>query len=261
VTSTPLFNPLAGSGAVARCRGGRNAGSGTAFFRRLHEHRDPVAMGMAWLCGALIFLATQALVLDAPEAPAPAVELSLVELPDTPPPPEQARPEPPPPPPPPMAKPLPVPRPSEPLPPPVPMPAVETVPPPAVPQQTPVVSLPRPVPQAPPEEPVAAPEQPRSNPAAEGAYQSRARAQVEKNRHYPDEAQQLGMTGAAVIVYAIGRDGRLVRAGIERSSGYPMLDQAALRAVRQTRFDPFPADAWVNLKEQIFRTRIVFDLE
>lgn len=71
----------------------------------------------------------------------------------------------------------------------------------------------------------------------------------------------MGMTGSVVIVYVIGRDGRLVRAEIEKSSGHSLLDQAALQAVRRARFGPMPEDAWVALMEQVFRTRIVFNLE
>ncbi|HWR78322.1 MAG TPA: energy transducer TonB [Thiobacillus sp.] len=105
------------------------------------------------------------------------------------------------------------------------------------------------------------PQTPRSNPAAEGGYQARARALIERNKSYPEEAMQMGMTGSVVVAYVIDRDGRLVRAEIERPSGYSLLDHAALRAVRRTRFEPIPEDAWVALKEQIFRTRIDFNLE
>ncbi len=71
----------------------------------------------------------------------------------------------------------------------------------------------------------------------------------------------MNMAGSVVVAYVIGRDGQLVRATIERSSGYSLLDQAALRAVRKARFDPIPEDAWVNVKEQLFRTRIDFKMD
>ena len=116
-------------------------------------------------------------------------------------------------------------------------------------------------PVATPPVPVTMPQTPRSNPAAEGGYQARARALIERNKNYPEEALQMSMTGSVVIAYVIDRDGRLVRAEIDRSSGHSLLDQAALRAVRRARFEPMPADAWIALTEQVFRTRIDFNLE
>jgi protein TonB len=133
-----------------------------------------------------------------------------------------------------------------------------------MPAPAPVVEVPPPAPKPvvqPPPQPAPVVQAPRSNPVAEGAYQAKARSVIERNKHYPDDALQMGMTGNVVIVYVIDRDGRLVRAEIERSSGHSLLDQAALRAVRRSRFEAMPEDAWVGLKEQIFRTRIDFNLE
>jgi TonB family protein len=112
-----------------------------------------------------------------------------------------------------------------------------------------------------PVEPPAPPPQPLSNPAAESGYQARARAEIDKQKRYPDEAQQLGMTGAAVVSYTIARDGRLLRAEVAQSSGFKLLDQAALQAVQRTRFEAMPADVWAGAREQSFRTRIAFTLD
>lgn len=130
---------------------------------------------------------------------------------------------------------------------------------PMVQPQTPVVTPP--VPMATPPVPVTMPQTPRSNPAAEGGYQARARALIDRNKNYPEDALQMSMTGSVVVAYVIDRGGRLIRAEVDRSSGHSLLDQAALRAVRRTRFEPIPEDAWVALKEQVFRTRIEFNLE
>jgi protein TonB len=231
----------------------------------LYGQREPVALIASCLIVASMAYAMNTISMERPVAKSNPVMVSLVELPETPPPPPpkpesrpiqprpmQARPQPPAPTPPPpqieTAQPLPTPV-AEISPPPPPTPVVEI-------SRTPTM----PVVQPPPA-PVAAPPAPRSNPATEGDYQARARALIERNKRYPEEALQMGMTGSVVIVYVIGRDGRLVRAEIERSSGHSLLDQAALQAVRRARFGPMPEDAWVALMEQVFRTRIVFNLE
>lgn len=232
----------------------------------LYERRESVALIVSALIVSSMVYAMNTISMERPAAKSSPVMVSLVELPETPPPP------PPPPP-------KPETRPEQPSPmqarpqPPVPMPPIpqiETAPPSPVPVPVPVVETPPPMPtpmvqpQAPVATPpvsVAMPQAPRSNPAAEGGYQARARALIERNKSYPEEALQMSMTGSVVVAYVIDREGRLVRAEIDRSSGHSLLDQAALRAVRRTRFEPIPEDAWVALKEQVFRTRIDFNLE
>ena len=131
---------------------------------------------------------------------------------------------------------------------------------PAVPVQT----QPPPKQMEPPktvEPPAPQPQPARSNPAAESGYQARARAEIDKQKRYPEEAQQLGMSGVVVVSYSIARDGHLLHAEIAQSSGFKLLDQAALQAVQHTRFEAMPADAWISTKEQSFRTRIAFTLD
>lgn len=127
---------------------------------------------------------------------------------------------------------------------------------PAQPQQLPAPVVPQKT-EAPPVPPQAL----RSNPAAESGYQARARSEIDKQKRYPEEAQQLGMTGTVLVSYTIARDGRLLHAEIAQSSGFRLLDQAALQAVQRTRFEAMPSDAWIDIKEQSFRTRIAFTLE
>ncbi|RKX68702.1 hypothetical protein DRP53_10180 [candidate division WOR-3 bacterium] len=55
---------------------------------------------------------------------------------------------------------------------------------------------------------------------------------------YPEVARQLGMEGLCVVEVIIGTDGRVRAAKIARSSGYEILDQAALEAVYGYRFSP-----------------------
>lgn len=58
------------------------------------------------------------------------------------------------------------------------------------------------------------------------------------NLNYPDEARQRGLAGRLVISVAIRRDGSVERADVIRSSGVPLLDDAALRIARLA--EPYP---------------------
>ena len=60
---------------------------------------------------------------------------------------------------------------------------------------------------------------------------------------YPPDARQAGLTGAPEVSFSIGADGELVAGSltVRKSSGYPQLDEAALRAVRAAApFSPPP---------------------
>jgi protein TonB len=54
--------------------------------------------------------------------------------------------------------------------------------------------------------------------------------------------QNQGVTGQTIVKFTIQRDGRLTDSTVERGSGYPTLDFAALRAVLATaQLPPLPA--------------------
>ncbi|MDR6095375.1 energy transducer TonB [Stenotrophomonas sp. SORGH_AS_0321] len=65
------------------------------------------------------------------------------------------------------------------------------------------------------------------------------RAERVGNLNYPDEARQRRLGGQVVITVGVRRDGSVESARILRSSGTPLLDEAALRVVRLAQ--PFPA--------------------
>lgn len=70
------------------------------------------------------------------------------------------------------------------------------------------------------------------------------RARVEKvgNQHYPDEARGK-IYGALRMTVAIRKDGTVLEATIEESSGSPVLDRAARRIVKlASPYPPFPPD-------------------
>ena len=235
----------------------------------MYAHREALALTGTVIMAALIGLGGQFLVLNHDEMQDPLTTVELLDLPPV------VEPAPQTPPPPPPAAP-PVPKSAPPIQaPPVklastPLRATENTvsmadrppetPRPAEAVATPVAPAPAAV-EAPPAKPVVEPiATPRSNPAAEGTYRSAARAGIEKQKRYPEEAQQMNMSGAVTLVYVVSREGRLVRVEVEKSSGYAMLDRAAMDAVRRARFEPMPADAWVGTKEQTFRTVIDFSL-
>jgi protein TonB len=61
--------------------------------------------------------------------------------------------------------------------------------------------------------------------------------------NYPTAAQRAGVQASPVLEVAIQADGRLAKAEIMTSSGYPELDAAALAILKlASPFDPFPPD-------------------
>ncbi|MBZ0221091.1 MAG: TonB family protein [Candidatus Methylomirabilis sp.] len=77
---------------------------------------------------------------------------------------------------------------------------------------------------------------------------------------YPALAARNGWQGSLFINFTINRDGTVSGVRMERSSGYPMLDDAAITAIRLAApFPPFPANFTVedlNIKGQ-FQYHIV----
>ncbi|MDP9046252.1 MAG: TonB family protein, partial [Pseudomonadota bacterium] len=76
---------------------------------------------------------------------------------------------------------------------------------------------------------------------------------------YPSLSRRLGETGRVLVRVDIDAEGRTREVALLRSSGYPRLDEAALRAVRKARFRPHveggePIAAWTTVP-------IVFALE
>ncbi|MEJ8676450.1 energy transducer TonB [Chromobacterium amazonense] len=75
-------------------------------------------------------------------------------------------------------------------------------------------------------------------------YQADWRLKVERigNLNYPDEARRLGLHGAVTLEVTIAADGSLHGMRVSRSSGTPVLDQAAQRIVElASPFAPFPS--------------------
>lgn len=63
------------------------------------------------------------------------------------------------------------------------------------------------------------------------------------NRNYPAEARRLKLYGELRVLVALRADGSVLQTRVLKSSGYPVLDSAALRIVRMSApFDAFPPE-------------------
>ncbi|MBI5640924.1 MAG: energy transducer TonB [Nitrospirae bacterium] len=74
-------------------------------------------------------------------------------------------------------------------------------------------------------------------------YNSKLRSRIESIWIYPIEAQMNGIYGDLKIRFTIKKDGRLGSIELIRTSGYKMLDDAAMKALRQGEpYWPLPDD-------------------
>jgi periplasmic protein TonB len=147
---------------------------------------------------------------------------------------------------------------SEPIPEPTPQP--EMTPPPPEPEQTP---LPDVAPDSSPA-PSVAPTTPRPHPhvthssnsntrpaasaapqtaaahpgAATGPIGTAVRYRSNPRPEYPAAARHLGQEGVVLLGVEVEPDGRPGAVSVKRSSGFPLLDEAAVRAVKQWTFEP-----------------------
>ena len=221
----------------------------------IFDNREWVARASALLCGAaFVLFASQLAIRHELPTTKPPIRITLAEIPVP-------------------IKPPPV---IEPPPPPAPMPHVPQQKPlsTAVPPSTPVAATtPAPAAAAPaavslPDLPVspaakAIPEPievPRSNSGAEGRFAQDVRAKIEQKKIFPETARELGMSGAVEVAYVLDRTGKLLKAEVAVSSGFPLLDQAAVRAVRAAVYGAFPHDAWIGELQKEFRTKLVFSI-
>jgi protein TonB len=70
---------------------------------------------------------------------------------------------------------------------------------------------------------------------------------------YPAASRRNEETGTVQLRFLIGIDGKVIDSKVESSSGYPRLDQAAIRALSQCQFkagtlDGKPEQSWASLK-------------
>ena len=165
----------------------------------------------------------------------------------------------------PKATPKPMPKPvAKPLPRPVTQPVEAPRPATTAPSPLPAApSLPSPV-NAPPVQnanPVKSDPGPREDRAGEGQYAGRVAGEIEKHKVYPASAKELDMTGDVVLAYTISRQGSVMEASVLKSSGFKLLDETALKALRASRFDAMTAGLWPGAPSKTFTTTVHFALD
>lgn len=128
---------------------------------------------------------------------------------------------------------------SEPPPPPVELPKPPALPP------LPPIQAPKPPVQPPPQPPTQAAPAPTPaaippNPTAQRIIEAAKAAlrQMESQSFYPEDAIAQGLEGEVLVRLTLDESGNAVSARLERSSGYAVLDVAAVRAARSVRSLP-----------------------
>ena len=86
------------------------------------------------------------------------------------------------------------------------------------------------------------PAAPVQNSSGVGPYARALHGEIEANVEVPAAIEQLGLSGTAVVTFMITPQGALVNARVARSSGNPLIDQAALAAVRRTSYHAFTSN-------------------
>jgi protein TonB len=72
-------------------------------------------------------------------------------------------------------------------------------------------------------------------------YLARLKARIQAEWDYPEAARRVGIGGELQLLFTLNKAGTLTTIQLLASSGYPVLDNEALRAVKSAApFDPFP---------------------
>ena len=71
-----------------------------------------------------------------------------------------------------------------------------------------------------------------------GTFIGKVRQRVAEAKYYPGIARRRGMEGQPVVSFTLSKRGGLLKADLAKTSGYRLLDQAALEAVQQAA--PYP---------------------
>ncbi len=95
--------------------------------------------------------------------------------------------------------------------------------------------------------------------ASIGASGGAGGAMGNKPPRYPKAARKLGYEGIVTLLVFVDAAGQAQDVAVQASSGYAMLDEAAVKAIRQWRFEP--ARRFGMAVEGSVLVPIVFDLE
>ncbi|MDD2915577.1 MAG: TonB family protein [Gallionella sp.] len=95
---------------------------------------------------------------------------------------------------------------------------------------------------------------------AEAIYIGKVRAYLQTIKRYPTgrEASLQRPSGIVVVWFMVRRNGEILDAGIETSSGSMLLDNAALATVRRGVYPVFPFETWPGKAQQHFTVALDF---
>ncbi|MGP0566636.1 MULTISPECIES: TonB family protein [unclassified Nitrospina] len=75
-----------------------------------------------------------------------------------------------------------------------------------------------------------------------GLFARGVQQRIAGHQVYPDTARQRGVEGRTVVAFELARDGNLVQVSVAQSSGFDVLDQAAMKAIRDgSPYEAIPA--------------------
>ena len=86
-----------------------------------------------------------------------------------------------------------------------------------------------------------------------GLFTGKVWQQIANAKYYPRLARRRGMEGQPIIAFTLGKQGQLTKVDLVQTSGYQLLDQAALKAVHQAA--PYP-EIPVELRTDIFQFKL-----
>lgn len=89
--------------------------------------------------------------------------------------------------------------------------------------------------------------------ALRGLFTGKVRQRIANAKYYPRTARRRGMEGRPVIAFTLDKGGQLTKITLAQTSGYRLLDQAALEAVQ--RAAPYP-EIPAELKTDILKFKL-----
>ena len=94
-------------------------------------------------------------------------------------------------------------------------------------------------------------------------YEAQILRYLESVKRYPSsrEARQTRPTGIVTIWFELARSGKVIDAGIEKSSNSSLLDSEALKTVRTSSFPAFPEGVHANADKHRFAAHLSYELK